>query len=59
MEHKNGYDIPGEWKNSTCGKIALAERSGKKYFIKRYKKHNEPENNGGREERKIDENKEK
>lgn len=59
MEHINGYDITGEWKNSTCGKIALAERSGKKYFIKRYQTPVEPIDNGALDARTIAANKEK
>ena len=59
MEHINGYDIPGEWKNSTCGKIAFAERSGKKYFIKRYQTPVEPVDNGALDARTIAANKEK
>ena len=28
----HGYEIIGAWENSTCGKIAVATKGGKKYF---------------------------
>ena len=32
----HGYEIVGDWENSTCGKIASATKGGKKYFLKKY-----------------------
>ena len=36
METVNGYRLESEWKNSQCGKTAIASRGGKKYFLKKY-----------------------
>lgn len=59
METINGYAISGEWKNSTCGKIAIGERGGKKFFIKRYQTPVEPIDNGALDARTMTVNREK
>lgn len=42
----HGYELTTEWKNSQCGKTALATRGGKKYFLKRYQTPVAPIDNG-------------
>ncbi len=42
----HGYELTGEWKNSTCGKIVTATKGGKKYFLKKYQTPVAPIDNG-------------
>ena len=42
----HGYEILGDWENSTCGKIAKATRGGKRYFMKKYQTPVAPMDNG-------------
>lgn len=42
----HGYEIVGDWENSTCGKIATATKGGKKYFLKKYQTPVAPIDNG-------------
>ncbi len=46
METIHGYELTGEWKNSTSGKIAKATKGGKRYFLKKYQTPVAPINNG-------------
>ena len=41
-----GYEIIGDWENSTCGKIATATKGGKRYFLKKYQTPVAPIDNG-------------
>lgn len=41
-----GYELTSEWENSTCGKIAKAQKGGKKFFLKRYQTPVAPIDNG-------------
>lgn len=42
----HGYELLGEWKNSTCGKVVKATRGGKTFFLKRYQTPVKPVMNG-------------
>lgn len=42
----HGYEIIGDWENSTCGKIASATKGGKRYFLKKYQTPVAPIDNG-------------
>lgn len=42
----HGYEIIGDWENSTCGKIATATRGGSKFFLKKYQTPVAPIDNG-------------
>lgn len=42
----HGYELTTEWKNSTCGKIANAQKGGKRYFVKKYQTPVAPIDNG-------------
>lgn len=42
----HGYELVNGWKNSQCGQIAIAIRSGKKYFLKKYQTPVAPMDNG-------------
>ena len=42
----HGYEIIGDWENSTCGKIATATKGGKRYFLKKYQTPVAPLDNG-------------
>ncbi|MBQ9811866.1 MAG: protein kinase [Thermoguttaceae bacterium] len=42
----NGYTLIGEWSNSQQGEKALAEKDGKKFFLKKYRTVVKPGNNG-------------
>ena len=42
----HGYELVGEWKNSSCGKIVKATRGGKTFFLKRYQTPVKPVMNG-------------
>lgn len=42
----HGYELVGDWENSTCGKIAQAKKGGKRYFLKRYQTPVAPIDNG-------------
>ena len=54
----HGYGIIGAWENSTCGKIAVATKGGKKYFLKKYQTPVAPVNNGTLDARTIAHNQE-
>lgn len=42
----HGYELIGDWENSTCGKIATGTRGGRRYFLKMYQTPVKPINNG-------------
>ena len=42
----HGYELTSEWENSTCGKIAKAQKGGKRYFVKKYQTPVAPIDNG-------------
>ena len=42
----NGYVMKGGWEMSSIGSIAMAERRGKTYFLKRYGTYRKPVMNG-------------
>ena len=42
----HGYEIIGDWENSTCGKIATATKGGKRFFLKKYQTPVAPIDNG-------------
>lgn len=42
----HGYELIGDWENSTSGKIATALKGGKKYFLKKYQTPVAPIDNG-------------
>ena len=42
----HGYEIIKDWSNSTCGKIAIGQKGGKKYFLKKYQTPVSPIDNG-------------
>lgn len=42
----HGYELTSEWKNSQCGQTAIAQRGGKKYFLKKYQTPVAPIDNG-------------
>ena len=49
----HGYELIGDWKNSNCGKTALANKGGKKYFLKKYQTVVAPIDNGTMDARTI------
>ncbi|MCQ2466623.1 MAG: protein kinase [Clostridia bacterium] len=59
MEIFHGYELIGDWKNSTSGKIAIGQRGGKKYFIKQYQTPVMPLKNGALDAKTFAKNKEK
>ncbi|MCR4655264.1 MAG: hypothetical protein K5770_03430 [Lachnospiraceae bacterium] len=42
----NGYEITGEWKASQCGETAVAEKDGRRFFLKKYQTPVAPIDNG-------------
>lgn len=42
----HGYELMGNWENSTCGQIVKARKGEKKYFIKKYQTPVAPLDNG-------------
>ena len=42
----HGYELTTEWKNSQCGKTALAKKGGKQFFLKKYQTPVAPIDNG-------------
>lgn len=42
----HGYELITEWKNSQCGKTALAKKGGKQFFLKKYQTPVAPIDNG-------------
>ena len=42
----HGYELIGDWVNSTCGKIATGTKGGKRYFLKKYQTPVAPIDNG-------------
>lgn len=42
----HGYELVGDWENSTCGKIATATKGGRRYFLKKYQTPVAPIDNG-------------
>ncbi len=55
----HGYELIGDWKNSTCGKIAQATKGGKKYFLKKYQTPVAPIDNGALDAKTIAHNQKK
>jgi len=53
-----GYEIITEWKNSQCGKTAIAQKGGKKYFLKKYQTPVAPIDNGALDRKTFEHNKE-
>lgn len=53
----HGYEIRGDWKNSQCGQTSIAEKRGKKYFIKKYQTPVAPINNGTLDKKTFEHNK--
>lgn len=53
----HGYELTGEWENSTFGKIAPAQKGGKRYFIKKYQSPVAPIDNGTFDTKTFDFNK--
>ena len=41
-----GYELVGDWENSTCGKIATSTKGGKRYFLKKFQTPVAPIDNG-------------
>lgn len=42
----HGYELTSDWKNSQCGQTAVAQKGGKKYFLKKYQTPVAPIDNG-------------
>ena len=53
----HGYELISEWKNSQCGKTAMARRDGKTYFLKKYQTPVAPVNNGTLDAKTFEHNK--
>lgn len=54
----HGYELTSEWENSTCGKIAKAQKGGKRYFLKMYQTPVAPLRNGSLDAKTIAHNQE-
>ena len=57
-EFLNGYELIGDWKNSSCGKTAKAKKGGKTYFLKKYQTPVQPVDNGAIDAKTFAQNKE-